>query len=337
LLGVHIALPDSEHRGQILAGSDRQLLFSGKPDVRIPAGADYLTDEISFRTQPLSNLAITIAFDESPSGQTSHPGSRTTSYLARGANPSDISLVHATPVEHWFQLSGLEVQTDSEPSAVVILGDSITDGRGSTTDANNRWTDLLASRLQISPSTRCIAVLNQGVGGNRLLLDGIGPNALSRFDRDVLAQSGVKAVVVLEGINDLGTATINSEISEAGHRALVARIEEGYRQIISRAHAQHLRVYGGTLSPFGGSTYYHPNAANELDRQQVNDWIRQQGHFDGVIDFDHALADPSHSDRLRPDFDSGDHLHPSPAGFHAMANAVPLSSFGSCAERQHKQ
>jgi lysophospholipase L1-like esterase len=330
LRSVHIALPDVAHHGQILPGSDRPLHFSGTADVRIPAGADYLSDEISFRTLPVSDIVVTIAFDEPPVVQTSHPGSRATSYLSHSANPGDISLAQAVPVEHWFQLSGVEIQTESEPIAVIAFGDSITDGRGSTTDANNRWPDLLASRFHSNPSTRCMAVLNQGVGGNRLLLDGIGPNALARFDQDVLAQTGARIVVLLEGINDLGTATLHSPISPSEHRALVARIEDAYRQIIVRAHAQRLLVYGGTLTPFGGSAYYHPDAANESDRRQVNDWIRQKGNFDGVIDFDHVLADPAHPDHLRTEFDSGDHLHPSPTGFQAMANAFPIPLLFTC-------
>ena len=330
LRSVHIALPDAAHHGQILADSDRSLLFGGTVDVRIPAGADYLSDEISFRAQPVSDLVVTIAFDEPPVGQTSHPGSRATSYISRTANPGDISLAQAVPVEHWFQLSGVEVQTDLEPFAVIAFGDSITDGRGSTTNANNRWPDLLAARLHSNPSTRCMAVLNQGVGGNRLLLDGIGPNALARFDHDVLAQTGARVVVLLEGINDLGTATLNSEIPASEHGVLVARIEDAYRQFVARAHANRVLVYGGTLTPFGGSIYYHPDTANELDRQQVNDWIRQKGHFDGVVDFDRALADPAHPDQLRTEFDSGDHLHPSPAGFRAMANAFPIPLLLTC-------
>jgi lysophospholipase L1-like esterase len=325
LRSVQIALPDPTHPGQIQPNSDTPLQFAGLSDVLIPVGAQYLSDAVSFHALTLSNLVITIAFDEPPAGQTSHPGSRSTSYLAHGADPGAISLPEATPVDHWFQLSGVEVQADPESYAIVTFGDSITDGRGSTTNANNRWPDLFASRLQTVPSMRNVAVLNQSVGGNRLLADGIGSNALSRFDRDVLAQTGVRAVILLEGVNDLGMATLTSEISAAEHRALVARIEDAYRQIVARAHAHHIAVYGGTITPFGGSAYYHPTAANEADRQQVNAWIRERGNFDGVIDFDRALADPTHSDRLRPEFDSGDHLHPSPAGFQTMANAAPLS------------
>lgn len=324
LRSVHIALPDPSHPGQIQQNSDTPLQFAGASDVLIPSGAEYLSDAVSFSALPLSNLVVTIAFDEAPVGQTSHPGSRSTSYLAQGADPSNISLPGAVAVDHWFQLSGVEVEASANSYAVVTFGDSITDGRGSTTNANNRWPDLLASRLQVMPSMRHTAVLNQGVGGNRLITDGIGPNALSRFDRDVLAPSGVRAIILFEGVNDLGTATLASDISPDEHGTLIARIEDAYRQIVTRAHAHHIAVYGATITPFGGSAYYHPSAANEADRQQVNTWIRQKGQFDAVIDFDHVLADPDRPDRLKHEFDSGDHLHPSPTGFRAMANAVPV-------------
>jgi lysophospholipase L1-like esterase len=322
---VHIALPDSTHPGQIQPDTDTEVRFAGKSDVIIPPGAEYLSDQVSFNALPLSNLMVTIQFGEGPVGQTSHSGSRSTSYLAHGSNPSDVSLSEPIPIDHWFQISGIDVLADSKSYAVVVLGDSITDGRGSTTNKNNRWTDLLASRLQSIPSLHHIAILNQGIGGNRLLNDGLGPNALARLDRDVLAQSGVRVLIVLEGVNDLGTATLRSEITMDQHRALVFRIEDSYRQIIERAHSHHIAVYGGTITPFGGSAYYHPSTANEADRQEVNAWIREKGHFDGVIDFDRALADPAQLHRLKPEFDSGDHLHPSPAGFQAMADDVPIS------------
>jgi lysophospholipase L1-like esterase len=170
-------------------------------------------------------------------------------------------------------------------------------------------------------------VLNQGIGGNRLLLDGLGPNALARFNSDVLAQAGVRFVIVLEGINDLGTLTRLAEVSPAEHDALVHNMISAYKQIITRAHTHGIKVYGATILPFGGSGYYHPGPNNEADRQAVNKWIRTPGNFDAVIDFDKLTRDPEHPDRMLPTFDSGDHLHPGPAGYSAMGEAVPLSLF----------
>ena len=170
-------------------------------------------------------------------------------------------------------------------------------------------------------------MLNEGIGGNRLLADGLGPNVLARFDRDVLAQNGVRYLIVLEGINDLGTLTRTAAATNAQHEDLVHQMIGAYQQIILRAHAHGVKVIGGTIMPFGGSAFYHPDTSNEADRQAVNAWIRATGHFDGVVDFDRIMADPAHPDHLRPDYDSGDHLHPSPAGYRAMADAIPLELF----------
>jgi lysophospholipase L1-like esterase len=329
LASVHVAKPISTAAPVIDTTTDRQLTFNNTIDVTIPAGAEYLSDPIAFHAAPLSDLAITIQFDEPPTGETSHPGSRSTSYLASSASPAARDLPDAKHIDHWFQLSGVDVAETPPSSAIVTLGDSITDGHGATTNGNDRWTDILAARLQASPTSRSIAVLNQGIGGNHLLTDGLGPNALARFDRDVLAQPGVKFVIVLEGVNDLGGATRTQEISQAEHDALVARILSSYTQMIERAHAHGLHIYGATITPYTGSDYYHPGPMSEADRKQINTWIRSPGHFDACVDFDKAIADPADPKRLLPAYDSGDHLHPSPAGYKAMANAVPLALFGT--------
>ena len=211
--------------------------------------------------------------------------------------------------------------------SVVVLGDSITDGHGATTNGNDRWTDVLASRLQQSPATRNIGVFNAGIGGNHLLTDGLGPNALARFDRDVLAPAGVRWLIVFEGVNDLGGLTRTGEVPPAEHAALVQRLIAAYQQIIARAHAHGLRVIGATITPYAGSDYYHPGPLNEKDRQTLNDWIRATGHFDAVIDFDAVVRDPHQPDHLLPAYDCGDHLHPSPAGYRAMGEAISLSLF----------
>jgi len=295
--------------------------------VTIPAGAEYLSDTVPFPVAALSNLAISIHYDQPPTGETGHPGSRATSYVVHGDLVSAASLPDAKTVEHWYQVSGVDVVASPDGGAVVTLGDSITDGHGATTNGNDRWTDVLAARMQGDKSARMVGVLNEGIGGNRLLLDGLGPNALARFDRDVLAQTAVRAVVVLEGVNDLGTLTRDHDVSAEEHAALVAQIEGAYAQMIERAHAHGIRVVGATILPYGGSNYYHPGAESEADRQVINAWIRGAGHFDAVVDFDKVTRDPAHPDRLLPAYDSGDHLHPGPAGYKAMGEAIPLSLF----------
>ena len=325
LTAVRVARPVSAASATIDAASDTPVTFSGAPDVTIPAGAEYLSDAVAFPVAALSNLAITFHVDQPSIGETGHPGSRATSYLVHGDMVSAASLPDATKVDHWYQISGVDVVGAEKAAAVVALGDSITDGHGATTNGNDRWPDVLAARMQADKSTRTMGALNEGIGGNRLLLDGLGPNALARFDRDVLAQTAVRAVIVLEGVNDLGTLTRDRDVSAEEHAALVSRIEAAYTQMIERAHAHGIRVIGATILPYAGSTYYHPGPENEADRQAVNSWIRGMGHFDAVADFDKLTRDPAHPDRLLPAYDSGDHLHPGPAGYKAMGDAIPLA------------
>ncbi|WP_407674636.1 SGNH/GDSL hydrolase family protein [Novosphingobium terrae] len=303
------------------------LRFDGQAGVTIPAGAEYLSDPVALPIRAFDDLAITLHYAQDPQGQTSHPGSRATSWLLAGDHLGDADLAGAKTFQHWFTLSGLEVSRCEAPRLIVALGDSITDGHGATDDANDRWTDDLARRLQADPATRGLAIVNQGIGGNRLLHDGLGPNALSRLDRDVLVQPGAGWVVVLEGINDIGTLTRDAPVDEAAHQALVAQMIGAYRQIIARAHGRGIKAIGATVLPFMGNAYYHPDARNETDRQAVNRWIREKGHFDAVVDFDSAMRDPARPDRLLPAYDSGDHLHPSPEGYRAMAKSIPLSVF----------
>jgi lysophospholipase L1-like esterase len=325
LSAVHVARPVSAASATIDAASDTAVTFRGAPDVTIPAGAEYLSDAVAFPVAALSNLAISIHFDQPPTGETGHPGSRTTSYAAHGDMVSASSLPDARTVEHWYQISGVDVAASGDSGAVVTLGDSITDGHGATTNGNDRWPDVLAARMQADKSTRMMGVLNEGIGGNRLLLDGLGPNALARFDRDVVAQTGVRAVIVLEGVNDLGTLTRDHDVSAEEHAALVGRIEGAYAQMIERAHAHGIRAIGSTIMPYGGSKYYHPGPESEADRQAINAWIRGAGHFDAVVDFDKLTRDPAHPDHLSPAYDSGDGLHPGPAGYKAMGDAIPLT------------
>ena len=324
LTSVHIARPVSTASPQIDPATDRALACAGRPDVTIPAGAEYISDPIVFAAAPLSNLAITFHIDKPPQGETGHPGSRATSYLVHGGHVADAGLADAMKLDHWFNIGGVDVDAPPDAAAIVALGDSITDGHGSTTNGNDRWPDDLARRLA-SSHARPLGVLNEGIGGNRLLLDGLGPNALARFDRDVLAQAGVRYLIVMEGINDIGTFALQGDQPQSAHDALVERIIGAYEQMVLRGHAHGIRVFGATLTPFAGSAYYKP--LSETVRQAVNRWIRTPGHFDAVIDFDKALRDPARPEQLLPAYDSGDHLHPSPAGYRAMAAAIPLEDF----------
>jgi len=294
------------------------LRFEGKPRVVIPPGADWLSDPVSIPVPAPGDLAISLHLAALPEKQTGHPGSRATSWWVGGDHAADASLGAATGIDHWYMLSGIEVRT-CKSGTVVALGDSITDGRGSTTNGNDRWTDVLARRLSGKR-----AVVNQGIGGNRVLLDGTGPNAMARFDRDVLSVPGVTHLIVLEGINDIGMLTRDAPATPEAHAALVAGVTAAYRQILERAHARGVKVYGGTLLPFMGMEYYHPTAASEVDRQAINAWIRKPGHFDAVIDFDAAMRDPARPDHLDPAYDGGDAIHPNPAGYKAMGEAVSL-------------
>ncbi|UAJ09939.1 SGNH/GDSL hydrolase family protein [Glacieibacterium megasporae] len=311
----------------IISSSQKPALFGGKSSVMIPAGADYWSDPIDMSTPALARLAISLHLDAAPTVQTGHPGSRATSYIAHGTHSDDSELADAKPVEHWYQIAGVDVAAPAKSSTIVAFGDSITDGHGATTDGDDRWPDVLAARLQASAAGRQTGVVNGGIGGNHLLTDGLGPNALARFDRDVLSQAGVRFVIMLEGINDIGGATREHAISAEAHSTLVARLIDAYAQMIERARAHGIRMIGATILPFVGSDYYHPGPETEADRAAVNRWIRTPGHFDAVIDFDRVARDPAHPDRMLAQYDSGDHLHPSAIGYRAMANAVPLEYF----------
>jgi lysophospholipase L1-like esterase len=325
---VHVAHPPSPASAAIDPATDHALTFAGKPDVTIPPGAEFISDPVEMTVAPLSDVAVTFHLDEPPSPETGHPGSRSTTYYVHGDHVSDADFPDAKHIEHWYQLTEIDVPAKKGAGVVVALGDSITDGHASTTNGNDRWTDELAKRLQAAKKTRNIGVSNQGIGGNHMLTDGLGPNVLARFDRDVLAPAGVRWVIVFEGVNDLGSLSRRADAPAEVHAALVARIIAAYEQVIARAHAHGLRVYGATITPFVGSFYAKPGSLNENDREQVNKWIRESGRFDAVIDFDAVVRDPEHPDRMLPAYDCGDHLHPGPAGYKAMGDAVPLSLFG---------
>jgi lysophospholipase L1-like esterase len=293
----------------------KPLAFGGRPSATIPQGAPMVSDPLDFDLAPLSDLVVTVRMNDPTGAVTGHPGARCTSYLQAGDAVAEPDLPRAARTPHWYYLCGVDVEApDAEAAAVSVLGDSITDGRGSPTDGNGRWTDHLARRLHQGEGTARVGVLNQGLGGNRLLNDGLGPSALARLDRDVLAQPGVRWLIVLEGINDLGT------------RSATARdLIDAYEQILRRANARGIRVYGATILPCEGSFYFNPQL--EAARQEVNAWIRGSGRFDAVIDLDAATRDPRRPSRLSAAVDGGDHLHPGPEGYKIMAGAVDLKLF----------
>jgi len=328
ITSVSVALPLNGQAGvsAIQAGTTQPVTFDGRSTVDIPVGAQAVSDPLTFDLAPESNLTVTVylADGQASNSITSHPGSRTTAYLLAGNHVADSNLPSATPVDHWYFLSGLEVWSNSTTAGVAMLGDSLTDGRGSTTNMNNRWPDQLLQRLQSHPDTADVAVLNQAAGGNRVLHDGLGPNGLARLDRDVLAQSGIQWLTVFEGVNDIGTAGA----TELAQKQVAADLIAAYDQIVTRAHAKGIRVYGATITPFGGNTGYDDaQGLREAARQTVNDWIRTSHRFDAVIDFDLAARDPQNPRQILPAFDVGDHLHLNPTGYQALADAVPAGLF----------
>ena len=325
--GAHIASSADLATPRIQPGTDRALTFGGSPSVTIPAGAEYLSDPVKLTIGPLTTLAISLHLAEAPKVQTSHPGSRATSWILAGNQLSAAAPQPVGQADHWYLISGVEVLARPCSQAIALLGDSITDGYGVKPNTNLRWTDALAERLQKLRRFSGLGIVNLGIGGNRILRDGLGPNATARFHRDVLSRPGIKHLIIFEGVNDLGTLTREKPVSAEEHRQLVADIIAAYRQMIAAARERGIRVYGATILPYGASQYYHPNAENEADRQAINAWIRTPGNFDGLIDFDAAMRDPNAPNRLRKDYDSGDGLHPSTAGYRAMGDMVPLSLF----------
>ena len=327
LTSVHIARPIASGSSAINPSTDRALLFNGVPNVLIPSAAEYISDAIPFALPASSDLTVSIHVEAEPGQQTGHPGSRQTSFYASGDFTAAADMSSATKVDHWYLLSGVDVQGPPSAFSIVVLGDSITDDHGATTNCNNRWTDVFAQRLQAYVRFHTTGVLSQSIGGNYVLTDGLGPAALARLDRDVVAQSGVQYLIVLEGINDLGGLKRETAAPKAAHDYLVHRMIDAYQQIVVRAHARGVRVYGATVMPYGGSDYYHPGVASEEDRQRVDAWIRQPGSFDAVIDFDRITADPANVGSLLSVYDSGNHLHPSPAGYRAMGEAINVEFF----------
>ena len=323
---VHVAL--HEKGSSIAPGSDHALTFSGRPSVLIAPNGQALSDPVKLAA-PAGDLVISIFLPHGASGAGIHYGAQQTNYIGSGDVTGAAELSQPATITSWVFLTGVDALAADGSSTLVAFGDSITDGARSTVDANHRWPDILAERLRARRGGKPIGVLDAGIGGNRVLFDPtnvrFGMNALARFDRDVLAQPGVKYVIVLEGINDLGHPGSSAPMSET---VSAEDIIAGLKQMIERAHEHGLKIFGATLTPFEGTTIQgYFSAEKEVKRKAVNEWIRTGKAFDGVIDFDKAARDPQHPDRMLPVNDGGDHLHPGDAGYKAMAEAIDLSLF----------
>lgn len=315
LKAVHVAA--STGNGTINPETDLALSFTGKTEITLEPGGTVMSDPFTFAVQPRSDVAITIYFGATSPDVTGHPGSRTTSYIVSGDAVSAVEMPNAARTDHWYVIDRIDVMAPASSAAVVTLGNSITDGRGSGTNKQNRWPDELAVRLRENPGTGNVAVLNAGIGGNCVLRDCLGPAALSRFERDVLELPGVRWLIILEGINDIGQVR-----GEEAAATLANDLIAAYEQMIEQAHAKGILVYGATLLPFSGSFYDSPGS--QLAYKKVNEWIRNNGRFDAVIDLEAALHDPENPSQFLPAADTGDHLHPNETGHRMMAEAVDL-------------
>ncbi|KAJ5273826.1 hypothetical protein N7478_008951 [Penicillium angulare] len=338
---VAISADELAGTSRIQAHTLRNVTFDGgSAKTHIPGGALAVSDAIDFGTPLAANtiLSISLFFEDGQScrtGITCHNSSRSTSFCALGNAVSNLVLEDSSVREFapWYYISGVEVLIPRQKSTLAIIGDSITDGRSSTPHRNDRWPDLLFTRLHADPATTSLSVISQAVGGNRILADGTGPNVLSRLDRDILAIPGLKYVVIFEGVNDIGVADANEE----SQREIGDQLIAGFQQIATRVHNHGLKIFAATITPFGrrkddfivdaeaeGLTgYSHP--LREQTRQRINEWIRDNEQFDGVVDFDQILRDNEQPSVLASEFDSGDRLHPNLDAFHALANGFSLN------------
>ena len=303
-----IFIADARDSSDIDVPTARYLTFGGQRAVSIEAGAAVVSDVLKYHLRPLQRLSVTISYGKAPKNATSHRGSRTTSYIMQGAVKPKQQYATTERVDHWYNLAAIEVAVEEngagakKPEVVAVLGNSITDGRGSTTNAQNRWTDAMAEQLQGK-----VGVLNLGIGGNCVVRGGLSQPALERFDRDVLGQEGVSAVIVFEGVNDIG----GSNNAEQTAKELIG----AYETFIRKAHERGLKIYGATILPFGNNSYW--SYFHEAARATVNEWIRTSGKFDGVLDFDQLMRDLEHPTQLRKEWQE-DWLHPNAAGYRAM-------------------
>lgn len=291
------------------------LTFGGQPGVTMPAGGHVVSDPVNFKIGNRENVAITIHYGETSPSVSGHPGSRTTSYLATG-NTTDFS--SAVRTDHWYNIQTLEVMAPKKAGAVAILGNSITDGRGSTTNQQNRWADVLSRRLLQNKKTSQVAVLNMGIGGNCVLRGGLGPTGEKRYPRDIFGQEGVKWIILFEAVNDLGGSRDGVKTAEG--------VIEVYKRIISEAHQKGIRVFGATITPFKGNNYYTTD--HEKGRQTLNEWIRTTNELDGVIDFDKTVRNPQDVEAMQREFlFENDWLHFNAQGYEVMGGSIDLNLF----------
>jgi lysophospholipase L1-like esterase len=300
--------------------SAKTLLFNGSSEVKMEPGTITVSDPIAFKVDPRSDVAITIVFGETSADVTGHPGSRTTSYILEGNQLISSNFENAIPADRWYVINGIDVKAPVKAGAVVVMGNSITDGRGSGTNKQNRWPDILSESLLSNPATQHVAVLNKGIGGNCVLKNCLGPAAVDRFERDVLNQSGVKWLIIFEAVNDIGQTPDSTLAMQVANDLIAA-----YDQMIEKAKAKEIKVFGATILPFGQSFYDAPY--REMARNRVNTWIRNSGKFDAVIDFDLRMRNPEDSTLLLPDVHTGDFLHPNEEGYKIMGEWVDLSIF----------
>jgi lysophospholipase L1-like esterase len=301
-----VFIADAKEASDIDAKTAKYVTFNGKRNITIEPGKDLTSDVIGYNLKPLQLLSITINYGEStPVNASSHRGSRTTSYIIKGVAKPKTKFVDAEKVDHWYNIASLDVlrSNPAEANAIVVLGNSITDGRGSTTNKQNRWTDAMAEALGGETS-----VLNLGIGGNSVLWGGLSEPAVKRFNRDILEQQGVKTLIIFQGVNDIGGSRGNSE-------EVAKKLTEAYKSFIDQGHAKGWKVIGATITPFKGNSYY--SFFHEAARQVVNEWIRTSGAFDAVIDFDELVRDPQDPTKLKAEY-SDDWLHLNPTGYAAM-------------------
>ena len=318
---AHVAL--SAGGSAIRAGTDHALTFGGAGSVRIPPGAAMYSDPVALAVPSLSDLAVSFYLpSQVMRAETFHSFADQDNFAAEGDVAGAATLTQLGTLESWYFLDGIDVNGVEGSRAIVTLGDSITDGAASTRNGNVRWPDVLAARLQREPGLEHVGVLNEGIGGNRVLNDVAGPGALARFNRDVLAQDGVRYLIVLEGINDIGRL---ARLTAPEDTVTAPMLEQGLKQIADAAHEHGIKVFGATLTPYDGANYH--SDTGEQVRKDVNTWIRTSGVFDAVIDFDQITRDAQNPDRFNPAYDHGDHLHPSDAGYKAMGDGIDLKLF----------
>jgi lysophospholipase L1-like esterase len=311
--------------GNIVPLSSAALTFGGRPSAVIPPGALIVSDPVSIKLSALSDVAVSLFIPDQPVQQLSvHNFADQTNYSVTGNVVSVEKLETPKTYASWPILKGIDVKGSADSGAIVTFGDSITDGALSTRDANARWPDVLARRLQADKKTANLGIINEGIGGNRVLHDVSGPSALARFDRDVLAQAGVRYLVIMESINDIGHAADPVKPYDV---VSADDIIFGLGQLAERAHTHGIKVYGATLTPYGGAKYASP--VGEAMRAAVNNWIRTTKQLDGVIDFDKATQDPANPTVYLPSNDSGDHLHPKDPGYKVMGESIDLKLFES--------